>query len=780
MFNMASPISLIRAQLLLVFFYLFAHPVSAASDKILETNSLNTCQDDSKFTASLFRLRYNPSLPTNNVEVNITATSTISAKVLFDINVFAYGYPLFNKVIRPCEINLSGFCPMNAGNLGIPPFRLTVDPRVANVPDIAFTFPDIDAKVKVFINATDGPFAGQSIACLEAAVSNGKTVDLDGVKWAAAIVAGLALASSAFLSGLGHANAASHVAATALALTSYFQSQAIIGLVGIPLPPVVQSWTQDFQWSLGIVNVGFMQKIFTWYQRSTGGTAAQIIDTLTITSVEVMKRSEPWVEPGLGLFKRATAMVPRSVAAHASGLVKRGNIKTDYGSYIVYGIQRVAFRAGIETTNVFLTGIVSFYVVMVFAAIIVALFKGICELAAMARWMKGDTFLDFRNGWLTVLKGILFRITLLGYAPVTILSLWEFTQRDSAAEVLLAVFFLVYINIALFWAAYRVVRIAQRSVSLHRNPAYILFSDPLTLNKWGEYQVSLSHVATSGRTADYSLGFLYIQFRASAYYFIIPTLGYTLIKAFFIAFAQAAGTVQAIALLLIEAGALIGAAVLRPWMDKKINSFNIAICAVNFINAIFLLIFTKVFDQPPIVTGVVGVVLWILNAAMTLVLLLVLIISTAVVFFTDNPDGRYKFMADDRTSFMKSQSQLAPNVELDALAMTARGEKAGYGSGFDMEDDHESLRPGSFRQQPRSRPQSMTKSDVSAASGSHPGSGPVSRPSTMQTGERTRPSADQRAPFLGGNGDISRSASPATVQAHHNASPWQRGAGYDH
>lgn len=86
----------------------------------------------------------------------------------------------------------------------------------------------------------------------------------------------------------------------------------------------------------------------------------------------------------------------------------------------------------------------------------------------------------------TVLKGILFRITLIGYAPVTILSLWEFTQRDSAAEVLLAVFFLLYVNIGLIWAAYKLIRIAHRSVALHKNPAYILYSDPQTLNKWGE------------------------------------------------------------------------------------------------------------------------------------------------------------------------------------------------------------------------------------------------------------------------------------------------------
>lgn len=244
-----------------------------------------------------------------------------------------------------------------------------------------------------------------------------------------------------------------------------------------------------------------------------------------------------------------------------------------------------------------------------------------------------------------------------------------------------------------------------------------------------------------------------------------------MLKAFFIAFAQGAGTVQAIALLLIEAGALIGASVLRPWMDKKINSFNIAICAVNFINAIFLLIFTKVFDQPDIVTGVVGLVLWILNAATTLILLLLLIISTAIVFFTDNPDGRYKFMADDRTSFMKSHSQLAATGELDALAMTARGEKGGYGSGL---DDSESLKPPSFQQAPRSRPQSLNRPVGSSLA-------TASTTSTVQNG-RGRYSVEQRSSDLPREDEISRAASPSNISVSRaqNASPWQRGAGYEH
>jgi len=33
-------------------------------------------------------------------------------------------------------------------------------------------------------------------------------------------------------------------------------------------------------------------------------------------------------------------------------------------------------------------------------------------------------------------------------------------------------------------------------------------------------------------------------------------------------------------------------------MDKKMNAFNISIAVINFLNTIFLLIFTEVFNQP--------------------------------------------------------------------------------------------------------------------------------------------------------------------------------------
>ncbi|KAI1085278.1 TRP-domain-containing protein [Whalleya microplaca] len=726
-----------------------------AAEQMLVSNSLNTCQEDSMFTASLFKVVYTPS--NNTASINIVATSSVEGSVVFDIAISAYGYEIIRTKVDPCDTGLAGLCPMTAGKIPLD-FNLPVGAAAASqIPGIAYTFPDLDATVRVFLNMTE---TGKSVACVEADISNGKTVDLIAVKWVLAIIAGLVLCSSAIINGLGHSNAAAHIASGALSLFGFFQAQAMLGLTGIHLPPVVQSWTQDFQWSMGIISVDFMQDIFTWYQRATGGTPSTIFDSLTTVSVQVEKRGLSMLpDTAVNLYRRSAAILP-SVPT----LFKRANVMTGSGSYIVYGIQRVAFKADIETTNLFMTGLTFFCLFVVFTMGAVAAFKGLCELAVKQKWMKPDTFLEFRNGWLTVLKGILFRLTLIGYPQMAILCLWEFTQRDSPAEVVLAVFFIVGMTATLGWAASKVIRIARRSVVMHRNPAYILFSDPQALNKWG---------------------FLYVQFRASAYYFIIPVLGYTLVKAMFIAFGQANSTAQAVGFLIIEAAALICASVLRPWMDKSTNSFNIAICAVNFINAIFLLIFSDVFSQPPLVNGVIGLILFFLNAIFATILLIMVIVSTTLVFYRKNPDGRYQFMADDRTSFMKSQSALTGTTELDALAATARGDKAGYKNGLDLDEDNESISSASLRRR------TDTSNLTLPTAGQH-------NSYSRHNSDRSHSPIDPAVPlFPAGGNQQQRAASPygngqaAAFRAQNNASPasgfrsaspspWQRGAGYEH
>ncbi|TVY49769.1 Flavin carrier protein [Lachnellula occidentalis] len=763
-----------------VFVTAFLSLLSGASAlKLIESKSLNTCQDNSSFTASLFNVVFTPNNRT--ITYDIVGVSSVQGNVSFGIEVSAYGYVFIKQTVDPCNTKgMSGMCPMATGQLDINSNLQFDESTISQIPAIAYGVPDLDANVKVQINQTSNP--GVSVACVEANLSNGKTVDQKGVGWTTAVIAGLGLVASAVTSGLGHSNTAAHVASNALSLFGYFQAQAICGMTSVPLPPIVQSWTQNFDWSMGIIGVNFMQSIATWYQKSTGGTPATLLNTLTTTSVQVEKRSI-----GKRSVDQTIKLLTRAHEVHTKR--DTGTSTSQAGTYIVKGMKRVAFRADIEATNLFLTGLAFFCIFIVFTIIFVAMFKGFCELAVRMKWMKHDKFQDFRNGWFTVLKGIMFRMVLIGYPQMTILCLWEFTQVDSPAEVVLAIFFFFGMTGTLAWAATKVIRIAKRSEEMHKNPAYILYSDPSALNKWG---------------------FLYVQFRATAYYFILPVLVYAVVKGMFIAFGQNAGTVQAIAIIIIEAAALIGASVLRPWMDKSTNVFNIAICAVNFLNGIFLLVFTGVFNQPGIVTGVMGVIFFIINAAFSLVLIILVLVATVYAFIQKNPDVRYQPMSDDRASFIKSQTQLT--TELDALGATARGDvKGGYKHNLDLDDDNESWSSDSMRhpnnmplppstansaQNYREPPHSPIDPSVPLFPAGSRGAPPTyqDNPRQMYQGQaESRPNSDLPLINNGGSPPYNASAtnlsagyrsqnnaSPSGFRNQNNSSPWQRGAGYDH
>ena len=285
---------------------------------------------------------------------------------------------------------------MNTGQINIES-NLDIPKSVqANIPGITYGVPDLDCLGKVYVK---DKVTGNSAACVEAELSNGKTVDQKGVGWATAVIAGLALLASAVTSGLGHSNTAAHIAANALSLFGFFQAQAIIGMIAIPLPPIVASWTQNFQWSLGIIRVGFVESICTWYQRATGGTPSTLLSTLNTESVEVQKRS---LDAGKSLMRAAHALSKRADSTSATASAAK--------VVIVSGLKRVGFRAKIESTNIFLTGLIFFMIFVFLTAICVMLFKSFCEIAVKAGWFKGDKFEDFRTGWKVVLKGILFRL----------------------------------------------------------------------------------------------------------------------------------------------------------------------------------------------------------------------------------------------------------------------------------------------------------------------------------------------------------------------------------
>ncbi|KAH1618313.1 hypothetical protein KXX31_009612 [Aspergillus fumigatus] len=562
----------------------------ASAVRLIESNALNICQDSSNFTATYFNVLFTPDNRT--LTFSFDGVASISGKVTADLTLYVYGYAIPQKTIDPCKTDkMKGFCPMNAGPIDVPTASIEVgEDVVRRIPGIAYTVPDLDATVRIYVNSSA---TGESITCVEARLSIGT-----GAR-------------------RGHSNAAAHLAGNTLALFGFVQAQAMVGMLAVHMPPMVQSWTQNFQWSMGLIRVGAVQKIGTWYQRSTGGVPSTLLMQLTTTSVNVLKK--------------------RAVAEESSTNV------------IVRGIKRVGLKAAIEDTNLFLTSVIIFTFFALVVMIIVLLMKAVCAVLAK-KGRTGPAWGHFLGEWDVVARGVLYRLVFIGFAPLSIFCLWEFTQRDSSAEIVVAAIILASISGALVWAAVKIILLMQKSISMHRNPAYVLYSDTTCLNRWG---------------------FLYVQYRATAASFILVVIGYLFVKALFISLGQTVPIVQTVALLVLEGLMLIGVSVVRPWMDKRTNTYNIAIAAVNFLNAIFVLFFSGVFDQPGIVSGVMGVCFFVINAALTLVLILLVIYASVMAVISKSPDTHYKPMQDDRGSFIQSQARLGP--ELDDLSAAARG-----------------------------------------------------------------------------------------------------------
>lgn len=365
---------------------------------------------------------------------------------------------------------------------------------------------------------------------------------------------------------------------------------------------------------------------------------------------------------------------------------------------------------------------------------------------------------------------------------MSILCLWQLVERDSVAEVILAIIVFVSMTGCLAWASFKVLTLAKRSVQMHKNPAYILYSDPTCLNKWG---------------------FLYVSYKATSYYFVIVLLVYILCKAIFIAFAQSSPVAQAVGLLIVEAAFLILVSVLRPWMDKKTNIFNISIAAINFLNAIFLLIFSDAFGQPPMVSGVMGVIFAVYNIIFIAVLLVMVLVSSIYAIASKNPETRYQPMRDDRGSFIKSQSALT--TELDALGATARQDgKNPYPDNTKEVDDETSSsdslsRPATQPNVPLSNSHAPAQHTYSGVPAPPSPMSPVYPHQTQQSPtagySQSRPSTapNPQSYSRGGTGAPTSQGAPYPPRSAHGNYPaqnfnrppnqrapqWQTGAGYD-
>lgn len=670
----------------LVFLTTLVSLVSASNH--LLADSLLTCSDNSQISASYFDVVFYPD--NSSVVFDILAVTNINGvNVSADVELIAYGLNVVQQTVDLCSLEeYLLLCPLTSGHLDITFTYKVSDSITKQIPGIAYTIPDLDARVRIVVYETTSK---DSLACVEAVVSNGKTVQTKYAAWPIAAIAGLGLITSGVVSVIGHSNTAAHIASNSMSLFVYFQSLAITSMLAVAkVPPIASAWAQNFVWSLGIIRADFIQKIANWYVQATGGTPTDILASAQL-SISVQK-----VKRGLGVLSKAASNM---ASIGYNNLNKRASISVDSDNFglsdtlnstlyttnergdiddrvlVLRGIQRVSYLAGIEITDLYMTAII-FLLFFVFVVVaFMTFFKAIIEISIRSKMMNEGKYNEYRQQWSNIIRGALFRLMLVSLPQIAIFGFWEFTQHDSAGVIVVAAFLLIITLGLLGYAVVLVVRYGRKSVREHKNAALLLFGDARFLNKFG---------------------FIYVQYRADCYYFVACSLLYVIVKTLFVAVLQEHGRIQAVIVFAAELIYCVTVCWLRPYMDKRTNAFNITISVVNTINALFFMFFSYVFNQPQVVASVMAVVYFILNAVFALFLLIFTIVTCVLALVYKNPDTRYRPMKDDRVSFLprigntnnKDGLNGQDNLELVALGASAmKGLEHAQPTAYDGEDD---------------------------------------------------------------------------------------------
>lgn len=96
---------------------LLATPFTCA-ERMLTSTSLNPCQSNSSFSATLFDVVFTPA--NRSLAFDVVGVSSIEGNITIQLNVLAYGLSVYKTTIDPCDNkDFTGLCPMNEGQINL-------------------------------------------------------------------------------------------------------------------------------------------------------------------------------------------------------------------------------------------------------------------------------------------------------------------------------------------------------------------------------------------------------------------------------------------------------------------------------------------------------------------------------------------------------------------------------------------------------------------------------------------------------------------------------------
>ena len=483
------------------------------------------------------------------------------------------------------------------------------DSFASQIPSVAFAVPDLDGQAKLELTSKNG---GDELACVKSDLSNGRSMHVTGVSYAAAGVA----AGSFAMSGISAAGIAGHagVASTSPGfgqVMGWFHTLATTGMLSVNYPTVYRSFSKNFAFSTGLIPWDSMQRSIDSFRRSTGGNLTEnSYDFLLNATLTYSNEST-----GSSKSKRGLNM-PVGIAELVSRDTDDGGDGGGF-NHFVSGMEAYAEQLTIPQANTFMTVLLIFAIVIATITVGVLLFKVILEVWAMYGSFP-QKLANFRKDYWGLLSRTITNLILVLYGIWVLYCVYQLNGEDSWAAKLLACVTLVIFTAILLFFGLRIYFLA-RKYKMAEGDASGLFENKET---WRKYSL------------------FYDNYKKDCWWVFVPVILYMFIKGCIIAGGTGHGLVQTAGQLIVEALMLALLVWYRPFVAKSSQWINISIQVVRFLSIVCVLIFVEELGLSQTTKTVTGIILIVIQSTLTGILAILIAANAIIMCVRENPHAK--------------------------------------------------------------------------------------------------------------------------------------------
>jgi len=220
--------------------------------------------------------------------------------------------------------------------------------------------------------------------------------------------------------------------------------------------------------------------------------------------------------------------------------------------------------------STFMTVLVIFLIVLAGIAVAMLAFKVILELWALCGHLS-KRWEQIRSEYWRILMTTLVRVILIVYGTWALYCLFQFRDGDSWAAAILAAVTLTIFTALLAIFTIRIFYLASRARRLQGGVDELYEHEP-----WVK-----------------KYGFFYDQFKSRLWWFFVPIIIMSLVRAFLLVFAAGSGLVQAVGILAAEGIFLFLLFWRRPYDGRGANVVNAMIAVTRVLSIICILVFVE-------------------------------------------------------------------------------------------------------------------------------------------------------------------------------------------